>query len=74
MAWTTFHRQYFPELPPPYVVASVATDEGPLVIGNLVGTSEPVHGMRLAAVAEPALLGGKPGHIWQWTPLSASHR
>jgi len=67
IAWTTFHRQYFPELPPGYVVASVATDEGPLLVGNLVGVRDPAHGMRLAATAEPVLLGGQSGQIWQWT-------
>ena len=37
VAWTVFHREYFPELPPPYLVVSVALEEGPLMIGNLPG-------------------------------------
>ena len=50
VAWTVFHRQYFPELPVPYAVVSVALTEGPLLIGNLPGTDpatialdQPVH-------------------------------
>ena len=37
VAWTIFHRQYFPEIPVPYLVASVQLDEGPLLIGNVPG-------------------------------------
>jgi len=36
IAWTEFHRQYFPEIPVPYLVVSVALDEGPLMIGNIL--------------------------------------
>jgi uncharacterized OB-fold protein len=38
LAWTTFHRQYFPELPVPYTVVAVETAEGPIVIGNYVNS------------------------------------
>lgn len=37
VSWTRFHRQYFAEVPPPYLVVSVALDEGPMVVGNLLG-------------------------------------
>ena len=36
MAWITFHRQYFPELPPPVHVILVELEEGPLFISNPV--------------------------------------
>ena len=39
--WVTFHRQYFPELPPPVNIILVELTEGPLFISNPVGlTSE----------------------------------
>lgn len=38
LSWTVFRRQYFPELPIPYVVASIETEEGPLLVGNVVAT------------------------------------
>lgn len=37
VAWTVFHRQYFPDIPVPYLVASVKLEEGPLLIGNVLG-------------------------------------
>ncbi|GIW07701.1 MAG: hypothetical protein KatS3mg060_2506 [Dehalococcoidia bacterium] len=36
-SWVVFRRQYFPAMPPPYIVVRVRLDEGPLVIANLVG-------------------------------------
>ena len=36
LAWTVFHRQYFPALPTPYAVVSVETAEGPLLMGRLL--------------------------------------
>ena len=36
IAWTTFHRQYFKELPVPYTVVSVQLEEGPILIGNVL--------------------------------------
>ena len=36
ISWTVFHRQYFPELPVPYTVASVQLEEGPMLIANLL--------------------------------------
>lgn len=35
-SWCVFHRQYFPEFPTPHLVLMVKTDEGPIVVGNLV--------------------------------------
>jgi uncharacterized OB-fold protein len=40
LGWTVFHRQYFPELPVPYTVIAVHTDEGPILIGNHVNGGE----------------------------------
>ena len=33
-SWVRFHRQYYPEFPPPYLCLSVALEEGPLLITN----------------------------------------
>jgi len=33
VSWVVFHRQYFPEYPPPHPVVLVELDEGPLFIG-----------------------------------------
>ena len=46
IAWTVFHRQYFPNFEVPYLVVSVALEEGPLLIGNMVGIDDPA-GLRL---------------------------
>jgi uncharacterized protein len=55
LAWTVFHRQYFSWLPTPYLVGAVRTPEGPILIGNLVGTDAArlTHDMPLRAVFEP---------------------
>ncbi len=70
IAWTVFHRRYFPQLPVPYVVAAVETEEGPLLIGNLVDLHgrDPVHGMSLRVVFEE--VSGPDGDwlIYQWKP------
>jgi len=42
LSWTVFHRQYFPSMPPPYVVAAIRTVEGPILIGNLVDVESAV--------------------------------
>lgn len=34
LSWVTFHRQYFLTIPPPYTVAAVALDEGPIIIAD----------------------------------------
>ncbi|MEU0987451.1 OB-fold domain-containing protein [Streptomyces sp. NPDC005953] len=54
LAWTVFHRQYFPWIPAPYLVGAVRTTEGPILIGNLVGIDATwlVHDMPLRAVFE----------------------
>lgn len=35
-SWVVFHRQYFPEMPPPYTVVRVRLEEGPLILANLL--------------------------------------
>ncbi|MEU5401452.1 OB-fold domain-containing protein [Streptomyces sp. NPDC005963] len=84
LAWTVFHRQYFPWIRAPYLVGAVRTTEGPILIGNLVGTTaaDLIHDMPLRAVFEtvdddlPVTAGtdepnDPPGGAWrlcQWTP------
>jgi len=37
VAWTTFHRQYFKEVPVPHTVVSAKLDEGPLFVADFSG-------------------------------------
>ena len=68
VAWTIFHRSYFPGLRAPYTVVSVETAEGPLLIGNLIdGDGPPVIGTPVEAVIQPAdFTDGTSGSICQW--------
>ena len=70
LAWTVFHRRYFPEIPVPYVVAAVLTPEGPLLVGNLVGVDGRglTHGMPLRAVHQDVTTPDGALRICQWTP------
>jgi hypothetical protein len=36
-SWTVIHRRYFNEFPPPYVVAFVNLEEGPMLMSTVVG-------------------------------------
>lgn len=36
ISWVTYHRQYFPEYPPPHQVVVVELAEGPIFVGNPV--------------------------------------
>jgi uncharacterized protein len=70
VTWTVFHRQYLPEFPVPFAVISVATDEGPLLIGNLLnakGTRVRI-GLPVRAIFEQ--VGSQDGswRICQWEP------
>lgn len=68
VAWTVFHRQYFPELPVPYTVLSVQTDEGPMLIGNLVGAPPASlrHGMAVRVAFETVANAAGNWKIYQW--------
>ncbi len=73
VAWTIFHRSYFPNLPTPYAVVSVQTDEGPLLVGNLIGAS-PSIGLPVQALFEETRFDDcTTGSICQWQPLAAFH-
>jgi hypothetical protein len=49
LSWTTFHRGYFPEYPPPHTTVVLELDEGPLFVSYPVGIepSQLAEGMRL---------------------------
>lgn len=72
LCWTVFRRQYFPELPVPYVVAAVRTREGPILVGNLIGCGdrEITHDMSVRAVFEEVVAAEGTGRICQWTPAN----
>jgi uncharacterized OB-fold protein len=36
LSWVTFHKQYFDEFPPPHTVIAAQTEEGPILIADLV--------------------------------------
>ncbi|WP_083502066.1 OB-fold domain-containing protein [Sphaerimonospora mesophila] len=77
LAWTVFHRQYFPGVPVPYIVAAVRTAEGPILIGNIVGAaaSDLTHEMPLTALFEDVTTADGPLRICQWThPDDRPHR
>lgn len=67
LAWTVFHRQYFPQLPVPYTVVAVATPEGPILAANYVNGAGPAAcGERVRLTYE--LVGGELANwtIYQW--------
>lgn len=70
LAWTVFHRQYFPEIPVPYAVASVRLPEGPLMIGNIVNLPIDAirHDMPVRAAFERVAAPDGPWTLCQWEP------
>lgn len=74
LAWTVFHRRYFPEPPVPYVVGAVRTPEGPILIGNVIGVPAAglTHDMPLRAVFEDVVTPDGPFRLCQWTPCAES--
>jgi uncharacterized protein len=70
VSWARFHRQYLPEFPVPYVIVSVETEEGSLLIGQLrdaEGTQLTV-GMKMEPVFETIDTVDGPFRICQWKP------
>jgi len=74
LAWTVFHRPYFPGIPVPYVVLAVRTPEGPILIGNLAGADRAQlrHGMALRAVYEQVTGPDRSWQLCQWSPTEQS--
>lgn len=70
VTWTVFHRPYFPDIPVPYAVVSVETEEGPLLIGNFVDAKgmRPAVGLSVRAVFEDVSFGAEPARLCQWAP------
>ena len=68
-AWCVFHRQYFPEIPVPVAVVLAETEEGPIIVANLVGSDPSVLrlGLTVEVTFEPVRWsGGGEGMIFQW--------
>lgn len=68
-AWCVFHRQYFPEIPVPVPVVLAETEEGPIIVANLVGSDPSVLrlGLPVEVTFEPVRWsGGGEGMIFQW--------
>jgi uncharacterized OB-fold protein len=53
-SWVRYQRSYLPEFEPlmPYVVLSVALEEGPRIFGRLAAEADPYAGMPVAAIVE----------------------
>lgn len=71
VAWTIFHRSYFPALPAPYTIVSVQTKEGPLLVGNLIETGGPpkIGALVQAVFIDAQFDDGTTGRICQWQPV-----
>jgi uncharacterized OB-fold protein len=75
LSWVVFRRQYLDQFPPPYVVAVVATDEGPIMTGNIAGAGTG-DGLRIGARVEAFLeqaqtVAGRAFTICQWKVVDA---
>ena len=68
ISWNEFQRQYFPTMPPPYVVAAIETDEGPIMIGNIPSPADAMSfGAPVTVYFEHTeTVSGKPLTICQW--------
>lgn len=75
VSWTRFHRKYFPEMPPPYLVVSVALEEGPMVVGNLLGDqmATPAIGAPVRLRLQPVEAGTSQLNLPQWEPVAAAN-
>lgn len=70
-SWTVFHRQYFPEMPAPYIVVSAELEEGPLLIADFIGSKDSLAvGLPLRLVFEDCRSGDLDWVIYRWAPAS----
>ncbi|HVV79797.1 MAG TPA: OB-fold domain-containing protein [Pseudolabrys sp.] len=72
VSWAIFHRKYL-DLPVPYIVVSVALEEGPMLIGNM--DVEHASSLRVDLPVEVRFEDaegedGAPWRIFQWTPAT----
>jgi uncharacterized OB-fold protein len=69
VSWAVFHRQYLPQIPTPYIVASVALDEGPLLIANIDVAKEALKlDFPVRVTFEDVAAADGNWRIYQWTP------
>lgn len=70
LSWATFHRQYFPSLPPPYTVVAAVLDEGPILLTDVAVDPRRLRlGMPLHLVYRPAQTeDGTPFTLFHWEP------
>ena len=75
ISWTRFHREYFPEMPPPYLVVSVELDEGPMMVGNLLGDQavNPMIGAPVRLRIRPVEVGASRLNLPQWELVPAEN-
>ena len=72
-SWTTFHRQYFPEMPAPYIVVSAELEEGPLLVADFIGNEEDLALDRpLHLVFEDCRFGDLDWVIYRWSPTNSA--
>jgi len=68
-SWCVFHKQYFPQIPAPYIVVMVELEEGPIVPANIINCQEEELkiGLSVHVVFEDVLWNdGTRGKIFQW--------
>ena len=70
VAWTTFHRKYFDDLPVPYVIVSAELPEGPLLVADFAASAGVVAVIGMEVRLEFVLVrtGAEPWWIYQWVP------
>jgi uncharacterized OB-fold protein len=75
LGWTVFHRQYFAELPVPYTVVAVETDDGPILVGDYVdaGERKVAVGDRVRLTYEDVAGERANWKIYQWQPAEEMH-
>ena len=68
ISWATFHRQYLPQIPVPFTIASVMLSEGPMLIADI--DTDPVLlkiGLPATLIFEDVATGGEVWKIYRWT-------
>jgi uncharacterized OB-fold protein len=71
VAWTTFHRAYFKEIPVPHTVVSVALTEGPLLVADYHGDPSALRvGAPLRLEFIDVQFAGAPSRSFRWEPAA----
>ncbi len=74
VTWTEFHRQYFPQMPPPYIVVCAQLEEGPLLVADFVGAqvADLSIGMGVRLNFHDVTMNENDRVIYQWIPTPST--